>query len=276
MNAHHIRLAALDMDGTLLREDKTLSAYTLRVLGCMADRGVILVPATGRVREGLTENILTLPSISYAICANGAYIEDIKKNQVLASWPLERKQAVQISEYLRNFPVCFYIHTDQGTFRQSSLDRGWLRAHYPFLNFQEDSFCDLGQLLREREVLPLKIGILIPDEQLFRRLLNAPLPVEGLRVMRTGPENIEINADMASKGAALRWLCRYLDIPLSQTLAIGDNQNDLEMIEAAAVSAAMENGLEEVRQKAGFICPGNQEDGAARFLAEYFELKDLI
>lgn len=86
MNAHHIRLAALDMDGTLLREDKTLSAYTLRVLGCLADRGVILVPATGRVREGLTENILTLPSISYAICANGAYIEDIKKNQVLASW----------------------------------------------------------------------------------------------------------------------------------------------------------------------------------------------
>lgn len=233
MNANHIRLAALDMDGILLQEDKTLSAYTRQVLNRLADQGLILVPATGRARSGLAENILTIPSISYAICANGAYIEDIKKNQILASWPLRREQAVQISEYLSNFPVCFYIHTEQGTFRQSALDSAWLKELFFYINFQEDSFCNLAQFLKEREVMAFKIGILVPDKQIFHQLLNTPLPVPGLRIMRTGPENIEINAREATKGAALGWLCRHLDIPLSQTLAIGDNENDLEMLEEA-------------------------------------------
>lgn len=272
MNNHHIRLAALDMDGTLLRDDKTFSPYTRQVLRTLSERGVMLVPATGRVRDGLAGNILTIPSVSYGICANGAYIEDLSSSRMLASWPLEKEQAVAMAEYLQRFPVCFYIHTEQGTFRQSALDVGWLREHFPFLNFSESTFCDLAQLLKEREILPFKIGILVPDQQVFNQLLSEPLPVPGLRRMRTGNESIEINSIETSKGAALVWLCHYLDIPLDQTLAVGDNQNDLEMLEAAGVSAAMENGLDEVKHKADFICRSNQEDGAARFLAEYFGL----
>lgn len=275
MNTHHIRLAALDMDGTLLRDNKTLSPYTLRVLHTLAERGVMLVPATGRTRAGLIENILTVPSVSYAICTNGAYIEDLKRNQVLASWPLEREHAALAAEYLQHFPVYFYMHTRQGTFCHNSLDPDWLRQHFPFLNFPNAVFCNLADLLRCREIQPLKIGILAPDPDVFHQLMSHPLPVPGIRRMQTGPENIEINSENASKGAALEWLCRYLDIPLDRTLAVGDSENDLEMLRAAGISAAMENGMDEVKRNADFICPSNQEDGAARFLAGYFGLNEL-
>lgn len=275
MNAHHIRLAALDMDGTLLRDDKTLSPFTRLVLQTLAERGLTLVPATGRVRNSLAGTILTIPSVSYAICANGAYIEDLREDRVLASWPLERNAAAEIAGYLQRLPVYFYMHTDQGTFRLNSPDPDWLKDRFPALDLPKASSCDLIRLLRSGDVTPMKVGIITRDRETFHQLLHTPLPVPGLRLMRTGPENIEINSASASKGNALRWLCRYLEIPPEQTLAVGDSQNDLEMLEVAGVSAAMENGLEEVRRKARFLCRSNQEDGAARFLAGYFGLREL-
>lgn len=272
---NRISLIALDMDGTLLKDNKDFTDYTRRVLQTLADQGLVIVPATGRGPDGLTDNILTVHPVPYGICSNGALIMDLSHHRVLKSCPLEKEQVLPVLEYLKTLPAYFYIHTNRGTFRQSMLERQWLFQHYPFLNFPSDSFCsDLSLVLMDPDIVPIKIGVFVPDQKILNHLLSHPMPSSDLRAVRTGSENIEINSARISKGAALAWLCEYLNIPLSQTLAIGDSQNDLEMLQAAGVSAAMENGLDEVKKKADYLCRSNQTEGAARFLAEYFGLNN--
>ena len=67
-----------------------------------------------------------------------------------------------------------------------------------------------------------------------------------------------------------RQLCARLDIPMSSVLAIGDNQNDIEMLRFAGVSVAMGNAQEDVKSAARFVAGSNEEDGAAEFLERYF------
>ena len=77
-----IRLAAVDMDGTLLHDDKSISDYTLDVLRRIVKKGVILVPASGRPIGGMKEAVLNnVDGIQYAICSNGAMLMDVPANQ---------------------------------------------------------------------------------------------------------------------------------------------------------------------------------------------------
>lgn len=79
MNPHNIRLVALDMDGTLLHEDKHISRRTLQTVQKLADAGIRVVPATGRGLDGLRGTILQVSPICHAICSNGAAIQDPAK-----------------------------------------------------------------------------------------------------------------------------------------------------------------------------------------------------
>ncbi|MBS6956638.1 MAG: HAD hydrolase family protein [Enterocloster asparagiformis] len=91
--------------------------------------------------------------------------------------------------------------------------------------------------------------------------------------LRTGECSIEINSVSASKGNALQPLCTRLDIPMSSVLAMGDNQNDIEMLRLAGVSVAMGSAQDDVKSAALHIAGTNEEDGAAAFPEEYFGLR---
>ena len=80
-----IRLVAVDMDGTLLHDDKSISDYTLDVLRRIVKKGVILVPASGRPIGGMKEAVLNnVDGIQYAICSNGAMLMDVQKEKSIS------------------------------------------------------------------------------------------------------------------------------------------------------------------------------------------------
>ena len=110
------------------------------------------------------------------------------------------------------------------------------------------------------------------DDVLFQDLLKKGSPTPSLSFLQTGDGIIELNSIHASKGTGLTALCRQLSIPMEQTLAIGDSQNDLSMLRAAGVSVAMGNALEAVRSVTDYQTVTNEEDGAARFLERFFQL----
>lgn len=89
-----IRLVAVDMDGTLLHDDKSISDYTLNVLRRIVEKGVILVPASGRPLEGMRAAVLNnVDGIKYAICSNGAMLMDVpeEKASVRLAFPQKRQ-----------------------------------------------------------------------------------------------------------------------------------------------------------------------------------------
>ena len=265
-----IYLVAVDMDGTLLHNDKSISDYTINVLRKIVEKGILLVPASGRPLNGMKAAVLNnVKGIKYAICSNGALLMDVQKEKSISKTGIPTEKALQALAYLEQFPTAVYVHTDKGTFRAEGWEKTGLSEKYPYIRFSEGTVKNLGEFLRTSGVNVMKMGAYILTDELAQKLLEKGSPIPGIIFLRTGDGIIELNSTNASKGNALYILCKKLGIQLENVLAIGDNENDISMLQAAGISAAMENAEDDVKQAAKFVARNNEEDGAAHFLEEW-------
>ena len=265
-----IYLVAVDMDGTLLHNDKSISDYTINVLRKIVEKGILLVPASGRPLNGMKAAVLNnVKGIKYAICSNGAMLMDVQKEKSISETGIPTEKALKALAYLEQFPVAVYVHTDKGTFRAEGWEKTGLSEKYPYIRFSEGTVKNLGEFLRTSGVNVMKMGAYILTDELAQKLLEKGSPIPGIIFLRTGDGIIELNSTNASKGNALYILCKKLGIQLENVLAIGDNENDISMLQAAGISAAMENAEDDVKQAAKFVAGNNEEDGAAHFLEEW-------
>lgn len=266
----NIRLVAVDMDGTLLHDDKSISEYTLNVLRKIVEKGVILVPASGRPLEGMRAAVLNnVEGIQYAICSNGAMLMDVPEEKSICEAGISVEKAIEALKYIEQFPTAVYAHTDKGTFREIGWEKTGLSEKYPYIKFSEGNVEDLGTFLETSGVKVMKMGAFTLRDGLAEELLEKGSPIPGLVFLRTGDGIVEINSTDASKGNALCKLCEKLGISMENVLAIGDNENDISMLQAAGISAAMGNAQDDVKQAAKFVAANNEEDGAAHFLKEW-------
>ena len=265
-----IYLVAVDMDGTLLHNDKSISDYTINVLRKIVEKGILLVPASGRPLNGMKAAVLNnVKGIKYAICSNGAMLMDVQKEKSISETGIPIEKALEALTYLEQFPVAVYVHTDRGTFRAEGWEKTGLSEKYPYIRFSEGNVKNLREFLRTSRVNVMKMGAYILTDNLEQKLLETGSPIPGIAFLRSGDGIIELNSTNASKGNALCILCEKLGIQLENVLAIGDNENDISMLQAAGISAAMENAEDDVKQAAKFVAGNNEEDGAAHFLEEW-------
>ena len=265
-----IYLVAVDMDGTLLHNDKSISDYTINVLRKIVEKGILLVPASGRPLNGMKAAVLNnVKGIKYAICSNGAMLMDVQKEKSINETGIPTEKALKALAYLEQFPVAVYVHTDKGTFRAEGWEKTGLSEKYPYIRFSEGNVKNLGEFLRTSGVNVMKMGAFVLTDELAQKLLEKGSPIPGIAFLRTGDGIIELNSTNASKGNALYILCEKLGIQLENVLAIGDNENDISMLQAAGISAAMGNAEDDVKQAAKFVAGNNEEDGAAHFLEEW-------
>ena len=265
-----IYLVAVDMDGTLLHNDKSISDYTINVLRKIVEKGILLVPASGRPLNGMKAAVLNnVKGIKYAICSNGAMLMDVQKEKSISETGIPIEKALEALTYLEQFPVAVYVHTDRGTFRAEGWEKTGLSEKYPYIRFSEGNVKNLGEFLKTSGVNVMKMGAFVLTDELAQKLLEKGSPIPGIAFLRTGDGIIELNSTNASKGNSLYILCEKLGIQLENVLAIGDNENDISMLQAAGISAAMENAEDDVKQAAKFVAGNNEEDGAAHFLEEW-------
>ncbi|MCD8083377.1 MAG: HAD family hydrolase [Clostridiales bacterium] len=267
-----IRLAALDMDGTLLHDDSSISDHTLAVIARLIAKGILVVPASGRNFESLPERLRTLPGIRYGVCANGANIVELPGGKHLHDFPINPEDARAIAAYLTQYPLFLYVFSNRGTWHSGNWTELGLNRIYPGFSFPPTLPGSLETFLSCDPPVIDKMGIFTPYETVFREIEQNGSPVPSVTMLRAGQMTLEMNSIHATKEHGLRVLCRQLGIPLSQVLAIGDNQNDVTMLQAAGVSVAMGNSGEDVRAEADYIAGTNEEDGAAAFLEEFFDL----
>ena len=265
-----IYLVAVDMDGTLLHNDKSISDYTINVLRKIVEKGILLVPASGRPLNGMKAAVLNnVKGIKYAICSNGAMLMDVQKEKSISETGIPIEKALEALTYLEQFPVAVYVHTDRGTFRAEGWEKTGLSEKYPYIRFSEGNVKNLREFLRTSRVNVMKMGAYVLTDNLAQKLLEKGSPIPGIAFLRSGDGIIELNSTNASKGNALYILCEKLGIQLENVLAIGDNENDISMLQAAGISAAMRNAEDDVKQAAKFVAGNNEEDGAAHFLEEW-------
>lgn len=268
----NIRLIALDLDGTLLNSDKQLSEDNAAVLREAAGEGIEIVPATGRFYRGMPDIIRDLPFVNYAICINGAEVYDVREQKTVCGSEIPYEKAVSVMERLDRIDVIYDCYQDGWGWMTKEFyekaDKYAANIHsLKMIRNLRTPVPDLKTCLKERAKGVQKIQIFFKDMELRSEMLEK-LPVEfpDLVVTTSIVNNIEINSRQATKGNALKKLAEYLEIPIAETVAFGDDTNDISMLKTAGTGVAMGNSDETVRQAADFITDGCDDDGVANAL----------
>lgn len=275
-----IQLLAVDLDGTVLRDDKTISARTLKSLEDAASRGVRVVPATGRVAKMVPKELLRLPEARYILTSNGASIVDLQSRSVLYSRPMTMEASLRIVRlftYLGFFVEAYcggVSYSDAAllpALRQSGLPERFFR----YIDASQTFVGDLPDFL-ERNGAPLeKVNIPYLPAAKKERLEREVLAMGPYSVTSSGSINLEINDAGASKGDGLLHLCRILGIESDRVMAVGDGDNDRTMLRFAGLGVAMGNAEPDLFREADFVTGTNEEDGAAQAVEKFVLSPDL-
>ena len=272
---HNIRLIALDLDGTLLDSDKQLSEENASSLARAAAAGVEIVPATGRFYRGMPQRIRELPFVRYVISINGAEVYDVARQKAVCGSEIPWQRAVAVMERLDELPVIYDCYQDGwGWMTQKFYDQAAQYAanihSLDMIRNLRTPVPELKACLKERARGVQKIQIFFRDmEKRAEALKTLPEAFPDLVVTTSIVNNIEINSRDATKGNALKQLAAHLNIPIAQTMAFGDDRNDLSMLKAAGIGVAMGNAAEDVRRAADYVTDDCNHSGVAHAIKHF-------
>ena len=267
-----MKLIALDLDGTLLTTDKELTAENEAALRRAAAAGIEIVPATGRFYGAIPACVRALPFIHYAITINGAQIWDVRAARPLLRAEIPWRRAVELMTWLDTLPVIYDCYMD---------DWGWMsRDHYDRAADYAPHRYSLEMLRNFRTPVPelkahlAQVGHDVQKLQAFfldpalrvRTMAELAADYPDLAVTSSIPRNMELNSREARKGLALERLAAHLGIPMEETMAFGDDLNDVSMLRAAGIGVAMANAGPEALAAADRRTASCDESGVAQAL----------
>lgn len=263
-----IRLIALDLDGTLLDDQKRLSENNIQALAECARQGIQVVPATGRPADGIPKELRSIPGVRYAITTNGGAVVDLGTGKRLSQCVLSNEQALRILDIVRQYHVMYDPYVQGRGITQSSFfdhmeEFGISPAVQKLVRATRDVVPDVYQYMVETKNCAEKINIFLADlsdKEILREKLSA---IDGLAISSSMYNNLEVNEKAATKGNALLWLADYLGIPREETMAFGDGENDISMLKAAGIGVAMGNASDQVKGVADEVTLTNDRDGVA-------------
>jgi Cof subfamily protein (haloacid dehalogenase superfamily) len=277
-----IKCIAIDMDGTLLTAEQTVTEENVTAIKKAQEKGIEVVIATGRSYEEaifvLNEYGLKCP----VICVNGAEIRS-NKGKVIASNPLSKTAAKQAAEALDENNVYFEVYTNQGTYTKDSdkavsiivdifqtanpetpLEKIYKAAEDRIDQGFVKKVDDYEKLFANDEYDLYKLLAFSTDPASLEAAISSLDKIEGLAVSSSGYENLEITDKNAQKGIALKKFVEERGISLQETMAIGDNYNDLSMFQLVGRSVAMGNADEHIKAQCHFVTATNEESGVGK------------
>jgi hypothetical protein len=259
-NVRKFKLAAIDLDGTMLGADAAISPANRIAIKHLQGAGVQVVPASGRHFRSMLPYVEDLPGVEWMVSSQGGEVADRRRTVVLAAEFLPRAfvaESFQIGHSLGFSPVAFGT---TGVF----TDATW----GPDLKFFSDLDGNRPREYRLPEILEhgiFKVIWIGSPEIVDRSLQSSPLNTAGLQVVRTDARFLEFMPVGTSKAAALDLLARRLGIQAAEVITFGDGDNDVSMFQWSGLSVAMPHGWPAAIQAASFtVAPGPAETALAR------------
>lgn len=262
------KLVAVDMDGTLLREDKTISNRTKKAINKAVKKGVKVVLASGRPIEGLERYLKELELLTkddYVMSFNGSVIQNAKTKQIISKNILKGSDLKRLYNLSKEIGVNIHAFTKDGCITPRMNEYTELEGRINGIEVHEADFETIDM---EEDVI--KVMFIDPQPVLEEAMKKIPdCYYEDFTVVRSAPYFLEFLNKASSKGTGVKALGEYLGIRQEEIICIGDAGNDLDMIQFAGLGVAMGNAFEEVKEAADYITCNNEEDGVAHVIEKF-------
>jgi len=267
-----IRLLVVDIDGTIAGESNDVREPVKQAIQAAQAKGIQVAIATGRMYRSALRFYKAIGADLPILAYQGAWIQDPKTEKLYQHVPVPQPLALELVDYYEQpewrsqISVHCYIN-DQLYIREwDSHTKDYSQRS----SVQPITVGDLRSILTEAPTKILALSNNIPlIDQLLANLRQRYTPAE-LYTTKSVPTFLEANNPGINKGIAVRYLAEeVLGLQASQVMAIGDNFNDLEMLEYAGVGVAMGNAPAGVQSIAQWVAPDVEEDGAAAAIEKF-------
>lgn len=261
-----------DFDGTLLRDDLTVSEPSICAIKNYVRRGGKFVINTGRMPKSMRKwpAILGTDQLPVSVCGfQGGLAMDKDGNRIVENTIgyLESYEIIKKAEEMG-----LYVHTYE-------TDNVLIEKSHPISRY----YCEICDIT-EREVGKLsnyvlenkhncyKIMMVVEPEQMNKMLdFFGSLNFNDVNFVSSSSTYLEAVPNSGGKGNALVAIADYYGIPVDQTIAIGDQRNDIGMIKAAGLGCAVANALEEVKKVSNYVSASNDNDGVREIIEKFTE-----
>ena len=238
------KLLALDLDGSLLTDDKEVSSANRHWIKKAEEAGVIVSFATGRGRATSEQYWDVVKPQAPMIMVNGAEVWR-NHSELMERHFLTEEEIRQLYDLVIKEEVRIWGHRVGGLIRHSDLSPNTFDDHW------------------------LKFGLSTDDLSVIERLRETISQWSQFEVTSSAPNNLEVSRKGVSKASGLAKVAQDLGIERDEIVAVGDSLNDLEMLKFAGLGVAMGNSEAAVKEAADEITATNEEDGVAKAIQRF-------
>ncbi len=263
-----LRLVATDLDGTLLRSDKTISEKTRVLLRYLQSVGIIIVLVSARPPRSLRLFAKASNIGGLAICCNGAIIYDLDQDCLLQQQALTPQQVEHLIMLLHTSVPDLSFAAENG---ESVTCEAAFYASCANDDPYQQQIVEISDICQTSQIKILVHHATQSADELHEHIV--PLLDSSIySVTYSGSEFLEIARGGVHKGGALAALCTQLGIAAHSVVAFGDMPNDLPLLRWAGLGVAVANAHPLVLQAADVVTLSNEEDGVAHLLEQLMEL----
>lgn len=265
MGYSDIRLVALDLDGTLLNDDKQIHEHDIKIIQEIMSKGVMVTLASARPLCSMLPYAQQLGINFPLISLSGSYVSDMQETEILVERPMDLavfKEMVMVFEekdyYIKAYSKnrLFVQEDDEVTQRYSKV----FKVPYTAVGKKQ---------LRTLDMSLLRLAIFDEPSRIEEARETLGNWSNYFKVIRDTDRGLEIVEHTVSKGTALKSLCQNFNIALEQVMAIGNEGSDLAMIQSAGLGIAMGNSCEELKEHAAYVTKENAQCGVGFAIQQY-------
>ena len=263
MKLENIKIIFIDIDGTLVDDNKNISIATKNAIKRITDKGILVVITSGRDLVHTINRSISSNASSFVIATGCSVIYNYKNNEFIFLDFFDYSKVVSIWNYCIFNDVGIIIKTTDGVYCNIPS-----RKEYTYIN--DISICknkQISQFLITSDSYEKmeKVRKHVCDVGMFITSLSSSY----LEKTSASYYAIDVNNSNVSKGYAVSLLLNYLNIKKEESLCFGDYINDVGMFKECGYSVAMENASDEIKNIANFVTKSNNDDGIAYFLDNY-------
>lgn len=273
-----IKLVAIDLDRTTLNLEGKLSEGNKDAILRAIANGVHVCIASGRAFDTLPKDVLDISDIEYAVTGNGAAVYRVKGAERLQSFLMTPESVETILRLTQHFPVTYEAFINGKAYAsreyiENPMKFGATERAIEYVQATRTLIDHMDEFLIEHKHELDSMDIVVKDEML-KQEIRACIAENCEDVYQTSSidQLLEISHKDAGKKSGVEFLVKHLGLRREEAAALGDGDNDIDMIEYAGIGVAMENATDQLKEKADYITLHHDQDGLAYAFKEILHI----